>query len=218
MNPYVLFQQAPILELIVAYTTLTFLLHMIHPCVWNLLQKVSVRPVLLSHVVFYVPPQRAILVIDVFTECTIKSRLWNPKRNAHTKLYWPLWTMYFLMMASNVFHQQTFLYKYFRAFLTSEPKSLNRIVLAKLGVMLGITTIRDSRQKCKSKSECHAGHYHHSRIPTEMHTQNYTGPYERCIFLWWFPTCFFYSLFSHILHNRTWRLWQRRVGKSGWPC
>ena len=105
--------------------------------------------------------------------------------------------MYFLMMASNVFHQQTFLYKYFCAFLTSEHKSLNRIVLAKLGVMLGITTIRDSRQKCKSKSECHAGHYHHSRIPTEMHTQNHTGPYERCIFFTFHIIIFQKCVVSH---------------------
>ena len=55
-------------------------------------------------------------------------------------------------MASNVFRQHTFLYKYFRTFLTVEHKGLDRIVLAKLGVILGITTIRDSKQKCKSKS------------------------------------------------------------------
>ena len=78
MNPYVLFQQATILELIVAYTTLTFLLHMIRPWVWNLQQKVFVKPVLLNHVVFYVPPQQALLVIVVSTEVTIKSRLRNP--------------------------------------------------------------------------------------------------------------------------------------------
>ena len=43
-----------------------------------MLQKVFVKPVLLNHVVFYVPPQQALLVIVVSTEVTIKSCLWNP--------------------------------------------------------------------------------------------------------------------------------------------
>ena len=107
------------------------------------------------------------------------------------------------MIASNVFHHQTFLYEYFRAFLTVEQKNFNRIVLANPGVILGITTIWDSKQKCKSKSRVAMLGMEHLRESQQKCTHNTILALMNSVFSYdGFQRASFTNFF-HILHNRT---------------
>ena len=118
------------------------------------------------------------------------------------------------------FCRQTFAYKYFRAFFTEEHKSLNRIVLANLGVIQGITTNRDSKQKCKSKSRVAMLGTEHLRESQQKCTHKTILALMNSVFSYdGFQRASFTNFFSHYsqqnmkaLTETYWQIWETMLG------